>query len=133
MRKAFLARCKELHPDKGGDPEKAKDLIRLYKKLEQSVSTLNPEESFSTSEVGATNFFIYIKDWRECNLGHKECYCLFCLTRHKHKNHKENPLCWGRCYCFLCFCNWFGLEWTWNTFLLWKQVVGDLPYNHLNL
>ncbi|BAX01893.1 large T antigen [Rousettus aegyptiacus polyomavirus 1] len=50
MRKAFLSKCKELHPDKGGDPEKAKLLISLYKKLEANVTTLNPEESFSTSE-----------------------------------------------------------------------------------
>ncbi|BAX01895.1 small T antigen [Rousettus aegyptiacus polyomavirus 1] len=135
MRKAFLSKCKELHPDKGGDPEKAKLLISLYKKLEANVTTLNPEESFSTSEVGETNFFMYLKDWRECNMGYKECYCLFCLTRHKHRHrdHKDKPLFWGSCYCFKCFCLWFGMEWSYKSFLDWKEIVGQLPYNHLNL
>lgn len=135
MRKAFLQRMKELHPDKGGNPEQAKTLISLYKKLEANITTLNPEDTFSTSEVGATSCFIYLKDWLDCNMGYKECYCLFCITRHKHKHrdHKDRPLFWGTCHCFKCFCLWFGLDWSYTTFLIWKETVGQLPYKSLNL
>ncbi|BAQ55552.1 large T antigen [Bat polyomavirus 6a] len=37
MRKAFLRECKNLHPDKGGNPELAKELITLYRKLEEQA------------------------------------------------------------------------------------------------
>ncbi|BAQ55576.1 large T antigen [Bat polyomavirus 6b] len=50
MRKSFLRMCKIMHPDKGGNPEAAKELITLYKKLENNISSLNPEECFTTSQ-----------------------------------------------------------------------------------
>lgn len=37
MRKAYLKKCKEFHPDKGGDEEKMKKMNTLYKKMEDGV------------------------------------------------------------------------------------------------
>ncbi|AFU25615.3 large T antigen [Betapolyomavirus calbifrons] len=50
MRKAFLQKCKILHPDKGGDQETAKMLISLYKRLEAEVQSLNTDDCFTTDQ-----------------------------------------------------------------------------------
>ncbi|BBG62152.1 small T antigen [Rousettus leschenaultii polyomavirus 1] len=133
MRKAFLKRCKDLHPDKGGDQEKAKELITLYRKLESHVSSLDTEESFTAEQVCEDDFFLYIKDWVECNMGLKPCVCLFCLLRQNHKAAKGRPKVWGQCYCFKCYCTWFGLEWSWMTWLSWRAMIAATPYHALNL
>ncbi|BAQ55577.1 small t antigen [Bat polyomavirus 6b] len=133
MRKSFLRMCKIMHPDKGGNPEAAKELITLYKKLENNISSLNPEECFTTSQVEKSNFFLYIKDWKECNMGLKPCVCIFCLTRKNHKERKNKNLIWGKCYCFACYCTWFGLEWCWFTWLTWRNIIAETPYHALNL
>ncbi|AWD33773.1 83T protein [Panthera leo polyomavirus 1] len=52
MRRAFLKACKILHPDKGGNAEQAQELISLYRKLEESLPSLNPQESFTTDQYG---------------------------------------------------------------------------------
>lgn len=41
MRKAYLKKCKEFHPDKGGDEEKMKKMNTLYKKMEDGVKYAN--------------------------------------------------------------------------------------------
>ncbi|AFP94207.1 large T-antigen [bat polyomavirus 2a] len=44
MRKAYLSKCKEYHPDKGGDETKMKRMNELYKKLEDALSNASQEE-----------------------------------------------------------------------------------------
>nr|ALJ83713.1 large T antigen [Bank vole polyomavirus] len=55
MRKAYLNKCKEHHPDKGGNEELMKRLNSLYLQLEESVKRmqcLNEEDSmWSTTQV----------------------------------------------------------------------------------
>ncbi|AGA82598.1 large T antigen [Betapolyomavirus ptedavyi] len=45
MRKAYLNKCKEYHPDKGGDEQKMKRMNELYKKLEDALSAASKEET----------------------------------------------------------------------------------------
>ncbi|AFP94199.1 large T-antigen [bat polyomavirus 4a] len=49
MRKAYLNKCKEYHPDKGGDEQKMKRMNELYKKLEDALSAASREETVWTS------------------------------------------------------------------------------------
>nr|AJP06397.1 large T antigen [WU Polyomavirus] len=56
MRTKYLSKCKEFHPDKGGNEEKMKKLNSLYLKLQECVSTvhqLNEEEDevWSSSQI----------------------------------------------------------------------------------
>ncbi|BAZ96592.1 large T antigen [Rhinolophus simulator polyomavirus 2] len=67
MRKAFLQRCKVMHPDKGGDPEMAKELISLYKRLEECLPPLHTEEGFSTSQIPTYGTPEWEEWWKEFN------------------------------------------------------------------
>ncbi|AGA82593.1 large T antigen [Betapolyomavirus mafricanus] len=49
MRKAFLQKCKILHPDKGGNEEQMKTLMSLYKKLEDHLKDVQDEEFWAHS------------------------------------------------------------------------------------
>nr|BAC81941.1 large T [JC polyomavirus] len=53
MRKAYLKKCKELHPDKGGDEDKMKRMNFLYKKMEQGVKVAHQPDfgTWNSSEV----------------------------------------------------------------------------------
>ncbi|BBG62158.1 small T antigen [Rousettus leschenaultii polyomavirus 2] len=135
MRQAFLSQIKCTHPDKGGNPELAKELISLYKKAESQVSSLETEESFSTEQVYESGtFFLYLKDWTACNRG-EPCACLFCMLRENHYKRKKNreKNVWGTCYCFTCYITWFGLEHTWMVWLSWRNIIANTPYRCLNL
>ncbi|BAX01887.1 large T antigen [Rhinolophus hildebrandtii polyomavirus 1] len=74
MRKAFLQKCKILHPDKGGNQELAKELISLYKRLEELLPTLNPEEGFSTTQIPQYGTPEWDEWWNQFNQG----FDLFC-------------------------------------------------------
>ncbi|BAZ96574.1 large T antigen [Rhinolophus blasii polyomavirus 1] len=74
MRKAFLQKCKILHPDKGGNQELAKELISLYKRLEEMLPTLNPEETFSTTQIPKYGTPEWDDWWNQFNEG----FNLFC-------------------------------------------------------
>ncbi|AFK09341.1 large T antigen [Betapolyomavirus equi] len=50
MRKAYLRRCKELHPDKGGDENLMKKLNELYRKLESGLADLSEQPGTSSAE-----------------------------------------------------------------------------------
>ncbi|QPB44175.1 large T antigen [Bear-associated polyomavirus 1] len=62
MRKAFLAKSKEYHPDKGGDEEKCKKLTTLYRKLEESVKNDKGFESMWAGAAGASH------SWRSADI-----------------------------------------------------------------
>ncbi|BAJ53088.1 small T antigen [Betapolyomavirus mastomysis] len=136
MRKAFLARCRVLHPDKGGDQTLAKELITLYRKLEEHLPQLDPQERFSTDQVCVGDPGIkFMKDWLDCNQNLGNCTCLFCLLRddHNEKCKGARPKCWGQCLCFKCYITWFGLEHNWEIFLSWRGIVGLMPFCALNI
>ncbi|BAQ55553.1 small t antigen [Bat polyomavirus 6a] len=133
MRKAFLRECKNLHPDKGGNPELAKELITLYRKLEEQVSSLNVDEEVPTSQQVCDDFFLYLKDWEQCHRRQKPCVCLFCLLRDNHETKSRQPKCWGSCYCFQCFVVWFGIEYCWMSWLSWRAIIAELPFSTLNI
>lgn len=46
-RKKYLAKCKQHHPDKGGDPNVMKRMTELYEKLEATVMTVHTNEQGS--------------------------------------------------------------------------------------
>nr|QFM78329.1 139 t antigen [Pan troglodytes verus polyomavirus 8] len=53
MRKAYLKKCKEFHPDKGGDEDKMKRMNTLYKKMEQDVKIAHQPDfgAWNSSEI----------------------------------------------------------------------------------
>lgn len=134
MRKAFLTKCKILHPDKGGDQELAKELIGLYKRAESAVAALNPEEQFSTTQVCSGGACTILKDMETCPGGTSlSCVCLFCLLRDSHREKEQAPKLWGRCYCYKCFITWFGLEDSTTVIHSWISVLGHIPFAALNI
>ncbi|BBG61970.1 small T antigen [Miniopterus schreibersi polyomavirus 3] len=145
MRKAFLQKCKVLHPDKGGNEEQMKTLMSLYKKLDDHLKDIQDEEfwahSWRPEEVGADCCPVdsmYMQDWDVCSTGRsKNCYCLMCRLRVSHKLSKGNlccrPNCWIKCYCFECFREWFGADRTYEAFLLWVKILGETPMREINL
>ncbi|AFP94208.1 small t-antigen [bat polyomavirus 2a] len=146
MRKAYLSKCKEYHPDKGGDETKMKRMNELYKKLEDALSNASQEEhlwnSWKSGQVGDDcppgPDALYCKDWDICSRGIAPtyCKCLMCLLRKKHTAGRVaniNLNVWGRCYCYACFGNWFGLDLCYTSYLLWAQLLGEIPMRDLNL
>ncbi|BBG62086.1 small T antigen [Rhinolophus ferrumequinum polyomavirus 3] len=136
MRKAFLQRCKVMHPDKGGDPEAAKELISLYKRLEECLPPLHTEETFSTSQVCSSDNFKLFGDWQSCMLQKIPCPCIFCLLRsHHNQKQKANrkPNCWGECLCYQCYITWFGLLDSYFILKSWMEIMGNIPFSALRV
>lgn len=136
MRKAFLTKCKILHPDKGGDQEMAKELIGLYKRVESSVSALNPDSHFSTTQVCSGGNYTIMGDISVCPSPPAPgacCVCLFCLLRDSHGEKTRQPKVWGRCYCYKCYLLWFGLEDCMYVLRNWMFVLGNIPFASLNI
>ncbi|AFU25619.1 small T antigen [Saimiri sciureus polyomavirus 1] len=134
MRKAFLQKCKIMHPDKGGDEQAAKMLISLYKKLESEVKSLNTDDGFSTEEVCKISKLTYMKDWLTCCFGSFSCKCLFCLLLKNHKQElTKKPKVWGDCLCFKCYTLWFGLQYTVDIYQSWQALIGVTLFKNLNI
>ncbi|BAJ53087.1 large T antigen [Betapolyomavirus mastomysis] len=87
MRKAFLARCRVLHPDKGGDQTLAKELITLYRKLEEHLPQLDPQERFSTDQIPTYGTEEWEAWWRNFN----QDYDLFCNEMFDASDEEELP------------------------------------------
>nr|BBG62139.2 large T antigen [Rhinolophus affinis polyomavirus 4] len=132
MRKSFLQRCKVMHPDKGGDPDMAKELISLYRRLEESLPALHTEEGFSTSKVCETDNFKIFGDYITCKKLNVPCSCIFCLLRSSHKFKPPflpaKPKCWGDCLCYACYLNWFGLEDSFFILQTWINLIGNASF-----
>ncbi|BAQ55561.1 small t antigen [Bat polyomavirus 6d] len=137
MRSQFHKQIKKMHPDKGGNPEQAKELISLYKKLEEKISPLQPDSDATTTEqvYEQGQFFLYLKDWVSCNRGESSCACLFCMLKANHEKRKRERKhnVWGHCFCFQCYITWFGLEHSWMDWLSWRNVIANTPYGCLNI
>ncbi|AGA82601.1 small T antigen [Betapolyomavirus ptedavyi] len=146
MRKAYLNKCKEYHPDKGGDEQKMKRMNELYKKLEDALSAASKEEtvwnSWASGEVGKDVSpgpdALYCRDWDVCSKGLAAtyCTCLLCLLRKQHQKRRVFNLflnVWGRCYCFTCYLHWFGLDKTYTSFLMWCSCIGEIPMRDLHI
>ncbi|ACI16489.1 putative small T antigen [Myotis polyomavirus VM-2008] len=133
MRKAFLTKCKILHPDKGGDQELAKELISLYKRAQESAAALNPDTQFSTTQVCQSGTCVLIQNVEDCFNRKELCSCIFCLLRDAHETKEKRPKVWGRCYCYECFKVWFGLEESGTVFINWQFVIGAIPFSALNI
>nr|ALJ83714.1 small T antigen [Bank vole polyomavirus] len=142
MRKAYLNKCKEHHPDKGGNEELMKRLNSLYLQLEESVKRmqcLNEEDSmWSTTQVHQTqyacgdyygiNFMNRLCNaWDAClPHGLKHCNCISCYLKRNHaKRWKELrvPMTWIMCYCIDCYLDWFGFPLTYETFQWWGRIL----------
>ncbi len=52
-----------MHPDKGGDPEKFKELITAYKSLTDEETKKNWEEYGNPDGPGVTHFGIALPKW----------------------------------------------------------------------
>lgn len=115
MRRRYLHKCKEHHPDKGGNEETMKRLTELYVKLESTLNTVyaqnqGEEWTWSSNQVlgycgagtcGCTFYMdtclmrdvygdmlpsIIIKDWDKCTRKwDRRCPCVMCVLRGRHK------------------------------------------------
>lgn len=143
MRKAFLQKCKAYHPDKGGDEENMKKLNTLYRTMEANIKEVQDAEfwrySWTPEEVGdEPPDTLYIREWVLCSTNRvANCCCLMCRLARSHQQSKGNvcwrPNVWLRCYCFACFCEWFGLPTDYETAKVWCEVIGQTPMKNLNL
>nr|AJG44395.1 large T antigen [Meles meles polyomavirus 1] len=84
MRKAFLQKSKEYHPDKGGDEETFKTLCGLYRKLENSLRSQtdfekaweeNAEGSWSTSDIPPYGTDDWERWWESFNQSWDDLRC----------------------------------------------------------
>jgi translocation protein SEC63 len=63
IRKQYRELSKTMHPDKGGDPEKFKELITAYKSLTDEETKKNWEEYGNPDGPGVTHFGIALPKW----------------------------------------------------------------------
>ncbi|AIS40924.1 small T antigen [Sea otter polyomavirus 1] len=151
MRKAYLKRCKELHPDKGGDETMMKKLNELYKLMEDNIREVHSNveaAGWKAEEVGDDCYpsfeNVFVKDWHLCsNYMVSSCYCMMCLLKGRHiiraferklnRTRPGRPLVWIDCYCFDCYRLWFGLDLSWATFTAWNTILINTPLKHLKL
>nr|BEP33026.1 small T antigen [KI polyomavirus Stockholm 350] len=149
MRRQYLVKCKEYHPDKGGNEESMKLLNSLYLKLQDSVSSvhdLNEEEDniWQSSQVYCKDlccnkfrlvnaiygeyYEAYImKQWDVCIHGYNhECQCIHCILskyhKEKYKIYRKPPV-WIECYCYKCYRECFFFPISMQTFFFWKVII----------
>jgi translocation protein SEC63 len=63
IRKQYRELSKIMHPDRGGSPEKFKDITRALKSLTDSETKKNWEEFGNPDGPGATHFGIALPKW----------------------------------------------------------------------
>ena len=63
IRKAYRDLSKVMHPDKGGDEEKYRELVKAYKSLTDDEIRKNWEEYGNPDGPGATQFGIALPKW----------------------------------------------------------------------
>nr|BAQ55556.1 large T antigen [Bat polyomavirus 6d] len=91
MRSQFHKQIKKMHPDKGGNPEQAKELISLYKKLEEKISPLQPDSDATTTEqVPPYGTPEWEQWWRDFN---DDLFCDEQFDRDEEENLDATPQC----------------------------------------
>ncbi|QIJ55569.1 small T antigen [Lepus polyomavirus 1] len=139
MRRAYLRKCLEYHPDKGGDEAKMKRMSELYRRVTEGLREVGPEQdwTWSTQEVSErVESSAYMERWGFCNkdLQHHTCNCLMCTLRKCHNIRKKHKrLVWLVCYCYECFRMWFGMDNVKDTYLAWKEIIAATPYCNLQI
>nr|AVK92961.1 middle T antigen [Trichodysplasia spinulosa-associated polyomavirus] len=145
------------HPDKGGDPEKMSRLNQLWQKLQEGI--YNARQEFPTSfssQVGSwyweanlislKEYFgkkkydeNVIKHWPQCaEKALKECKCLTCKIGLQHfvykQMHQKKCVVWGECFCYKCYCAWFGEDlYCLDSLWAWSCIVGEVDFHLVNL
>lgn len=75
------------------------------------------------------------KDWDTCSKFDKVmCPCMLCILkrRHTYKSKKfRRPMYWGRCWCFYCFCVWFGVPDNYEAFYWYMALMKDMYYDDI--
>ncbi|AWB14601.1 small T antigen [Mus musculus polyomavirus 3] len=157
MRKAFLEKAKEYHPDKGGDENKMKRLNTLYRKLEEKVHVVQEEaeaEAWDSTKVHSCDGpccdprslvgYVFGEALEDCLLKQWECVvqpktfckCIHCYLERLHAFRykiSKIPVVWLRCYCFTCYCKWFGKPKDPLSLHYWKIVLMNSQMGHVGL
>nr|BBK68900.1 small T antigen [Human polyomavirus 7]BBK68914.1 small T antigen [Human polyomavirus 7]BBK68930.1 small T antigen [Human polyomavirus 7]BBK68934.1 small T antigen [Human polyomavirus 7] len=148
---------KKYHPDKGGDPQKMQRLNVLKDKLQATLRDQrsgSPMWHYSSDEVSFWDIELTLgeflgpefnrkKVWNY-NLcvvqGLRACCCIHCILKRKHKKKAKEyakdhrgPLSWGKCWCFDCYLDWFGVERSEESFMWWSHIIFQTPMDVLNL
>nr|WCR62213.1 MAG: small T antigen [Polyomaviridae sp.] len=154
-----MRRCKDLHPDKGGDEAQMKKLNELYRKMEAGLADLHesgPSTSFSEPQVKRRKLFHfresfmngfsshlcergldswYIRDLFLCGEGRvAACNCLMCTLRRRHRERfGRRPAVWVECFCFDCFVLWFGSAINEYSAAAWQAIIAETPWGYLHI
>ncbi|ADC34412.1 small t [California sea lion polyomavirus 1] len=148
MRKAFIQKSKEYHPDKGGDEDKCKKLTCLYRKLEDNIQKNKDYEdmwgnagpSWRSNEVSNEEKIgrgqEFWKNFDLCVRGvNRRCPCFMCKLKRRHiwrLQETRKPNCWGKCYCYTCYCLWFGFEEkNPSSGLVWIGMISELTWGDI--
>lgn len=153
MMKAYYKKvCLKLHPDKGGDPLKMMELNSLWGKFKKNVLHLRREvfevsepffweEDFPTlADQIANGYKVKFHRGPSCLLKAPMlslCNCICCMLHRQHHRYKQiqNKKCmvWGSCFCYSCYCLWFGFPDSWESFDWWCKLIENTEFRVLNL
>ncbi|QIJ55568.1 large T antigen [Lepus polyomavirus 1] len=77
MRRAYLRKCLEYHPDKGGDEAKMKRMSELYRRVTEGLREVGPEQdwTWSTQEVPTYGTDAWEQWWQEFNRDWNDLFC----------------------------------------------------------
>lgn len=143
MKEAFKKACKKFHPDKGGNGPEMQQLNYLWDKFNAGLLNVELDEVFNTwfkplLETSVTEFCAGKFEMNFCRSPcclkgpNPFCTCFVsqCFQRHKKmKKEGKKGICWGACWCYSCFCTWYGLDSERNKNLVfYKLVVANSPY-----
>nr|AKE33249.1 small T antigen [Human polyomavirus 6] len=154
MQQKIRLACKKYHPDKGGDPEKMQRLNVLKEKLNATLRdqmSSSPTWCFSSEVSDDWGIPLTVgeflgpefhkkKVWDFClcvQQGISSCKCLHCLLKKEHKKQVEinlgKPTIWGKCWCYKCYCLWFGLPVEADSFMWWTHIIYQSPLDWLGI
>ncbi|AWD33804.1 middle T antigen [Tupaia glis polyomavirus 1] len=150
MKSAYKKVSKKYHPDKGGSGEVMMSLNSLWQKFQEGCLEIRHEEvgcwwfddpdgtlyAYCGSIEAFENNFL--RSPACIARGRSRCHCITSLLSTQHfvlkLQYKKPCLVWGECFCYFCFCLWFGLEWRhWQNFEWWKRSLADIPVKLLHL
>ncbi|AWD33739.1 small T antigen [Philantomba monticola polyomavirus 1] len=140
MRDAYKRASKKYHPDKGGEGVEMTLLNSLWQRFQEGLLELrNPEVCVAwfsdllditlIDVCGYTKFNNQFLRVPACLMpGQSTCCCITSqlLTQHAlAKKSGQRCQVWGQCFCYYCFCIWYGFKHCNNSIEWWKFTVGN--------
>ncbi|QSX73084.1 small t antigen [Orca polyomavirus] len=144
MKEAFKKACKKYHPDKGGNGPEMQQLNSLWDKFNSGLLNVTLDEVYITwfkplletsvgQHCGGEKFDLNFIKSPACLKGPNPfCSCIISqgLQRHQRlKKEGKKGILWGNCWCFTCFCIWYGVDpERHRTLVYYKLVIRNSPF-----